>query len=79
MVRSRWTRIIGGGFVFVLALAAAFTVFAARPDDATLGTAAKAWVGDPDSCTSIQVGRLATVDGWTLSETEARLIAFTLQ
>ena len=63
MIRSRRTRIIGCGFVFALALAAAFTVFAARPNDTPLGAAAKAWVEDPDSCTSIQVGRLATVDG----------------
>ena len=63
MVRSRWTKIIGCGFIFALALAAAFTVFAARPDDPPLGTAARARVEDPDSCTSIQVGRLATVDG----------------
>ncbi len=63
MVRSRWTRIIGCGFIFALALAAAFTVFAARPDGTPLGMAARAWVEDPDSCTSIQVGRLATVDG----------------
>ncbi|MGZ5425038.1 MAG: dipeptidase, partial [Candidatus Aminicenantales bacterium] len=63
MAHSRLKRIIGRGFVFALALAAAFTVFAARPQDAPLSPAAQAWVEDPDSCTSIQVGRLATVDG----------------
>ena len=39
-------------FVFALAFAAAFTVFAARPDDTPLSPAAKAWVDEPDSCTS---------------------------
>ena len=63
MAHSRLKRIIGCGFVFALALAAAFTVFAARPQDAPLSPAAQAWVEEPDSCTSIQVGRLATVDG----------------
>src|SRR5512143_3137353 len=63
MTFSRRNKILGGGLIFLLALAAALTVFAARPEDAPLGSAAKAWVEDPESCTSIQVGRLATVDG----------------
>jgi dipeptidase len=37
-------------------------VTAQKPGE-TLAPAAKAWVEDPESCTSIQVGRLATVDG----------------
>ena len=59
--RSR--KIIGGGFVLALALAGALTVFGARQDQGPLSPAAKAWIEDPESCTSIQVGRLATVDG----------------
>jgi len=63
MTLSRSKKIIGGGFIFALALAAGLTVFAARQDQAPLAPAAKAWVEEPDSCTSIQVGRLASVDG----------------
>jgi dipeptidase len=63
MTRSRSKKIIGRGLVFALAIFAAFTVFAARQSDTPLTPAAKAWIEDPDSCTSIQVGRLATVDG----------------
>jgi dipeptidase len=63
MTSSRWKKILGCGFIFALALVAALTVFAGRPHEAPLGQAAKPWAGEPDSCTSIQVGRLATVDG----------------
>jgi dipeptidase len=63
MTRFRSKHLAGRGLVFALALAAAFTLFGARQDDAPLGRAAKAWVEQPESCTSIQVGRLATVDG----------------
>jgi dipeptidase len=63
MTRSRLKKIVGRGFVFALLIVAAFSAFAARPADAPLSPAAKAWVDEPDGCTSIQVGRLATVDG----------------
>jgi dipeptidase len=63
MTRHRSRKIIGRGLVVALAVVAAFTFLAARQDSAPLSPAAKAWVEDPDSCTSIQVGRLATVDG----------------
>lgn len=63
MTPSRSKRFAGRSLVLVLALAAVFSVLAARPDDAPLGAAAKAWVEDPESCTSIEVGRLATTDG----------------
>jgi len=63
MTQPRSKKLVGRGLVLVLALAAAFAVFAARPADTPLSPAAKAWVDDPESCTSIQVGRLATVDG----------------
>jgi len=46
---------------FVVLGVAAY-VGAQRPDEAA-GRAAGAWAAEPESCTSIQVGRLATVDG----------------
>jgi len=63
MTRTQLRKLAGRGLVFALALVAAFTVFGARQDATPLAPAAKAWVEDPESCTSIQVGRLATVDG----------------
>src|SRR5512137_556360 len=63
MSRSRSRKIVGRGLVAALAIAAAFTFVAARQNEAPLSPAAKAWVEEPESCTSIQVGRLATVDG----------------
>lgn len=63
MTRSRSRKMAGAGLALALALVAAFTVFAARPTDTPTSPAAKAWVEAPDGCTSIQVGRLATVDG----------------
>jgi dipeptidase len=63
MTRSRKKTLVGCGLAFALAIVAAFAVFAARPTGAPLGPAATAWIEDPDACTSIQVGRLATVDG----------------
>jgi dipeptidase len=63
MTRSRFKKIAGRGFIFALLLVAAFSAFAARQTDPPLSPAAKAWVEEPDGCTSIQVGRLATVDG----------------
>jgi len=63
MTRFRPKKLISRGLFLGLALVAAYSVFAARPADTPLSPAAKAWVEDPESCTSIQVGRLATVDG----------------
>ena len=63
MTPFRRKKIIGGGIVFALALAAALTVFAARPQGTPLSPASAGWADEPESCTSIQVGRLATVDG----------------
>ena len=63
MTRSRRTKLVGAAFVFVLAIAAALTVFAARPDGPVTNRAGQPWTGEFDSCTSIEVGRLATVDG----------------
>jgi dipeptidase len=63
MKKLRMKVFAGRGIVFALVLAAAFYVFAAQTPGPPLGPAAKAWVEDPESCTSIEVGRLATVDG----------------
>ena len=63
MNRSLMKKFAGRGLVVALAIVAAITFVAARQAGTPLGPEAKAWVEDPDSCTSIQVGRLATVDG----------------
>jgi len=60
---SLMRKFAGRGLVVALALVAAISFVAARQTGTPLGPEAKAWVEDPDSCTSIQVGRLATVDG----------------
>jgi len=62
MTPSRLKRIIGRGLVGALAIAAIITVVSAWPSGAS-GAADRAWPEEFDSCTSIQVGRLATVDG----------------
>jgi dipeptidase len=59
---SRLKRLIGRGLVAALAIAAVITFVSARPAGAP-GAAAQAWPDEFDGCTSIQVGRLATVDG----------------
>jgi dipeptidase len=56
-------KFVGRGLVVALAIVAAISFVAARQAGTPLGPEAKAWVEDPDSCTSIQVGRLATADG----------------
>lgn len=63
MNRSLLKKFAGRGLVVSLAVVAAISFVAARQAGTPLGPEAKAWVEDPDSCTSIQVGRLATVDG----------------
>ena len=63
MNRSLMKKFAGRGLVVALAIVAAISFVAARQAGTPLGPEAKAWVEDPDSCTSIQVGRLATVDG----------------
>ena len=63
MNASRLRKIVGRGFVLsVVMLGLMSFVTAQKPGD-PLSQAAQAWVEDPESCTSIQVGRLATVDG----------------
>jgi dipeptidase len=61
--KSRFKKIVGRGIVLSVVLLAIFSFVSAQKPEAPLGAAAKAWVDDPESCTSIQVGRLATVDG----------------
>src|SRR5512143_358995 len=63
MTNPRSKKILGGALVFVLAFAAALTVLTARPAGPVTNRAGAAWPAEFDSCTSIQVGRLATVDG----------------
>lgn len=63
MTNPRTKKILGGALVFVLAFAAALTVLTARPAGPVTNRAGAAWPAEFDSCTSIQVGRLATVDG----------------
>jgi len=63
MNRSKMKKFAGRGLVVALAIVAAISFVAARQAGTPLGPEAQAWVEDPDSCTSIQVGRLATVDG----------------
>jgi dipeptidase len=63
MDRSLMKKFAGRGLVVALAIIAVISFVAARQAGTPLGPEAKAWVEDPDSCTSIQVGRLATVDG----------------
>ncbi len=63
MTTSRTPRTLGRWAVLALLLLGLIPlVTAQRPDD-PLAPASKAWIEDPESCTSIQVGRLATVDG----------------
>ena len=63
MNKSRFKKIGGRGLVLSVVLLAIFSFVSAQKPAAPLGAAAQAWVADPESCTSIQVGRLATVDG----------------
>jgi dipeptidase len=56
-------KIVGRGLVLSVVLLGLMAFVGAQKPDETLSPAAKAWVEEPESCTSIQVGRLATVDG----------------
>ncbi len=63
MTDMRIKRIGGRALALALVLAAAVFTFAARPPAVTVNAAGLAWPEEFDACTSIQVGRLATVDG----------------
>jgi len=56
-------RTLGRGIVLALVLLGLISLGTAQKPDDLLTPAAKAWIDEPESCTSIQVGRLATVDG----------------
>jgi dipeptidase len=61
--KKRLHKAIGRGLVLTVILLGLISLVAAQKPEEPLGQAVKARVEDPDSCTSIQVGRLATVDG----------------
>jgi dipeptidase len=61
--KARFQRTIGRGLVLSVVLLAIFSFVSAEKPQAPLSPTAQAWVEEPESCTSIQVGRLATVDG----------------
>jgi dipeptidase len=61
--KARFHRTIGRGVVLSVILLAIFSFVSAGKPQAPLSQAAQAWIEEPESCTSIQVGRLATVDG----------------
>jgi dipeptidase len=56
-------KIIGRGVILSVVVLGLMSFVTAQKPEETLSQAAQAWVEDPESCTSIQVGRLATVDG----------------
>ena len=60
---TRLYRTLGRGIVLSVILLVVFTFVSAGKTEAPFGPAAKPWVEEPESCTSIEVGRLATVDG----------------
>jgi dipeptidase len=62
MKKSRSQRLVGRALACALALAAVVMLVSARPAGAP-GAADRPWPAEFDSCTSIEVGRLATVDG----------------
>jgi dipeptidase len=63
MKTSRIPRTLVRGLVLAFVLLGLISLGTAqRPEDG-YGPAVKAWVDEPESCTSIQVGRLATDDG----------------
>jgi dipeptidase len=62
--KPRLRKLVVRGLAVSAAVFAALSIVSAqKPDAEALSPAAKAWVEEPESCTSIQVGRLATVDG----------------
>jgi dipeptidase len=63
MIDTRMKRIGGRALALALVLAAAVFAFAARPSAVTVNAAGVAWPEEFEACTSVQVGRLATVDG----------------
>jgi dipeptidase len=60
---ERFRKTIGRGFVLSVVLLGLISLVGAQKPESPLVPAAQAWIEEPESCTSIQVGRLATVDG----------------
>ncbi len=63
MKTSRIPRTLGRGLVLAFVLLGLISLGTAHNPADGYGPEAKAWIDEPESCTSIQVGRLATVDG----------------
>lgn len=61
--KTRFQRIIGRGLMLSVVLLGLMASAIAQKPEAPLVPAAQARIEEPDGCTSIQVGRLATVDG----------------
>jgi dipeptidase len=61
--KTRTHKAIGRGLVLSVVVLALFSLVSGQRPDALANPAVKVWVEEPDGCTSIQVGRLATVDG----------------
>jgi len=60
---SRLRKLIGRGLVLSVVMLGLISLVTAQKSEEPLSAVARAWVEEPESCTSIQVGRLATVDG----------------
>lgn len=60
---SRFSRPFGRALVLALVLLGLISLGTAQKPGDPFSPADRAWTDDPESCTSIQVGRLATVDG----------------
>ena len=63
MKTSRIPGMFRRGLVLSFVLLGLISLGTAQKPEDVYGPSAKAWVDEPESCTSIQVGRLATVDG----------------
>ena len=63
MNASRLRKLIGRGLVLSVVMLGLISLVTAQKSEEPLSAVARAWVEEPESCTSIQVGRLATVDG----------------
>jgi dipeptidase len=62
MTKTRTMKLVGRALACALALVAVISLVSARPAGAP-GPGDRPWPAEFDSCTSIEVGRLATVDG----------------
>jgi len=60
---ARLRKIVVRGLVLSVIAFAALSIVPAQDAETGLSPQARAWVDEPESCTSIEVGRLATIDG----------------